>query len=1103
MQPNLPMNTQPGTEPTVLQTPTQLFEACTQLPPAEKAALLKVVGALEKRLHNAEEQIHRLQEDETGKAVLLAHAKRELQIEAALENVRTRAMAMHNSEELKEVVKTLFEELTRVDVSLHRCMIWTPDPATLDARVWILNPETMEGDSVLLPYNEDPFYQALLTGWKERDLNWNYTLEGEPYKQWVDFFCNHTEFSRMPELVKASILSLQKAIFWAANYDYGAIQVASVDTFPEENLAILGRFSKVFDMSYTRFLDLQRAEAQARGAQIEASLERIRSRSMAMQKSEELKEVIQVIFDQLRNLHFPIDSASFVVEIDETNDLRNWIAASGQQYAKRVDIPYFDHPIFHRLTEAKDKGETFYSLLVTKEEKDRFFDHFFNYAPTVAERKAFIYESNGWIQSSVLMGTIGLSIINYACILYSEEQNSTLVRFGKAFEQAYTRYLDLQQAEAQAREAQIELSLEKVRVKTMAMKHHHDLLEVTNVLFEQLQHLGFDLDTVNFSANGLSYGDWDIWITSPVSEAAKLTVRVLIPWFDHPYFQKARKGLDDYFRDGTDLNVAVFKKEEKDAFLDHLFLHTAYKEMVPEEARAFIYDKPGYTFSTIALQETWISIGKYNTQPFTDEQHTILKRFAVAFGQTFTRFLDLQKAEASSREAVRQASIDRVRAEIASMRTTQDLERITPLIWRELTTLDVPFIRCGVFIMDEAKQKIHTFLSEPDGKAIAAFQLSYHTPGNVSTIIDHWRKKAVYADRWDEQTFTFFAKSLVEQGAIASSEEYLKTLPEGGFFLQFFPFPQGMLYVGTLTRLQEEEKKVVQSLADAFSSAYARYEDFNKLENAKRKIEKTLSELKSAQAQLVQAEKMASLGELTAGIAHEIQNPLNFINNFAEVNAELIDEMQEALQKGSPAEAVQLGNELKENELKVLHHGRRADAIVKSMLQHSRLFAGEKQLTDINSLTDEYLRLSYHGMRAKDKSFTAVVDTQYDEKVDKLSIMPQEIGRVLLNLFNNAFYAVQEKKKQWNGTFAPVVSVRTKKEDGQVVITVKDNGAGMSQKVAEKIFQPFFTTKPTGEGTGLGLSLSYDIITKGHGGALTAESREGEGAVFVVRLPVR
>ena len=265
-------------------------------------------------------------------------------------------------------------------------------------------------------------------------------------------------------------------------------------------------------------------------------------------------------------------------------------------------------------------------------------------------------------------------------------------------------------------------------------------------------------------------------------------------------------------------------------------------------------------------------------------------------------------------------------------------------------------------------------------------------------------------------------------------------------------------------------------------------------------LNQSLNDLKATQSQLIQSEKMASLGELTAGIAHEIQNPLNFVNNFSEVSNELIDEMNEELDKGDLEEAKAISLDIKQNLEKINHHGKRADNIVKGMLQHSRSSSGTKEPTDINALTDEYLRLAYHGLRAKDKSFNAELVTDFDESIGTVDIVPQDMGRVILNLITNAFYAVNEKKQR-DVNFKPIVAVSTKKTDDRITISVSDNGDGIPEKVKEKIFQPFFTTKPTGEGTGLGLSMSYDIVTKGHGGELKVETTKHKGTTFIIELP--
>jgi signal transduction histidine kinase len=266
-------------------------------------------------------------------------------------------------------------------------------------------------------------------------------------------------------------------------------------------------------------------------------------------------------------------------------------------------------------------------------------------------------------------------------------------------------------------------------------------------------------------------------------------------------------------------------------------------------------------------------------------------------------------------------------------------------------------------------------------------------------------------------------------------------------------------------------------------------------------LQRSLTELRATQAQLIQKEKMASLGELTAGIAHEIQNPLNFVNNFAEVSTELVAELKEAQAAADAEEVEALADDLSQNLSKISHHGRRAAAIVKGMLEHSRTSTGARAPTDVNALADEYLRLAYQGLRAKDKTFNAKLETDFASGLPPVPAAGADLGRVLLNLLGNAFYAVQKRQQAGEAGYVPTVSVHTRQLGPQVEIQVADNGTGMPEEVQTRVFQPFFTTKPTGEGTGLGLSLSYDIITKGHGGTLAVASQPGQGTTFTILLP--
>lgn len=313
---------------------------------------------------------------------------------------------------------------------------------------------------------------------------------------------------------------------------------------------------------------------------------------------------------------------------------------------------------------------------------------------------------------------------------------------------------------------------------------------------------------------------------------------------------------------------------------------------------------------------------------------------------------------------------------------------------------------------------------------------------------------------------------------------------------------------------EREEQRRKDEINEAKKDAleYLVNERTAELTRQKEELQITLDELKATQNQLIQSEKMASLGELTAGIAHEIQNPLNFVNNFSEVSVELCQELEEEINKAPISDSDKeyingIIRDLSQNQQKITHHGKRADSIVKGMLQHSRASSGKKEPTDVNALADEYMRLAYHGLRAKDKEFNATLTTDFDPAMDHVDVMPQDLGRVFLNLFTNAFYAVAEKKKlnKDNPAYAsyrPEVKIITKMFGGKLYIRVSDNGTGMPESVIAKIFQPFFTTKPTGQGTGLGLSMSYDIITKSHDGTLDVTSVLGEGTEFKITLPV-
>ena len=651
------------------------------------------------------------------------------------------------------------------------------------------------------------------------------------------------------------------------------------------------------------------------------------------------------------------------------------------------------------------------------------------------------------------------------------------------------------------RELNIEAALEKIRNRTIAMQHSDEWNEVVQVLFEQMGHLGFDARFYRLIYHDKKAAYSDYWILNRSSNEQLI----------HESFTEDvtfRQLFADSKQENLKYTTTELSPENSENYSRSVY-NLLNNENGTSTGETVLTESEPLTASTALTSHGAIETIDKTSLKASDK--SLLIRLSNVINQSYIRYFDLKKSEVQMREAVKRATLDRVRGEVASMRYREDLEKITPLVWRELTTLNVPFIRCGMFIMDEDNGTILCFLSTPNGKALGIFNMKIEDTEMTKRIYKAWKGSEVYKEHWNEDDFQAWTDSLIELGHIKSPENYQdSSKPPESLDLHFVPFKQGMLYVGNNQPLSDENIDLIYALADVFSVAYARYEDFIQLEKAKAKVENTLSELKSTQTQLIHSEKMASLGELTAGIAHEIQNPLNFVNNFSEISAELIVEMEEEISNKNHEEVAFIIDDLKKNLEKINLHGDRASTIVKGMLEHSRDGSSKKERVDINVLADEYLRLAYHGLRAKEKSFNADFKTDLDDSIPEIEIVSQEISRVLLNMVNNAFYAVSEKAQTLKDGYQPLVTITTRRVKNSAEIRIKDNGAGIPEDVVDKIFQPFFTTKPTGKGTGLGLSISYDIITKGHNGTLSVISnteKDGSpgtetGSEFIITLPM-
>lgn len=1044
---------------------------------------------------------------------------REAQIEAALERIRSKVTAMQESSELLDIVVFMRREFVALshEAGYFWYMRWLSEKyekamTSVDgSRIGMVMelPRHIHGDIPLLANWEKSEEPAVV-----------YAMDVDAAVEYVDKMIRLGDFKQVDPNAPTpdDIRHIGGLTFVMARTTHGEIGYSLtgvVPNPPEEDVNTLVRFAAVFDLAYRRFEDLKEAERRNRETQIELALERVRSRTMAMHKSEELKEVIRVVLEQFITLNINVGHAGFYIDYKDHDDMHIWLADPNIEPFFAI-IPYFDTPTWNSFLEAKAKGTTLHTDLLDFEEKNKFYQSLFKLFTIPEEAKEFYLQCRGLAVSTVLLDNVGLYIENFDAVPYSDEENNILMRFGKVFQQTYTRFLDLQKAEAQAREAQIEAALERVRSKAMAMHSTSELKEVVHELRKQMGLLGQKkLETCVIHLHDESEDFIQSWagINPPDMQGEILETIANVPKKGLVIIEEALKAysanLQEYIiiNEGEKLKqwFSFLEKASPEAFTK---LSGSVKGNI-EELKAFwsFADFAGGSLIMVTLEEP------------DEPTRGLLRRFSNVFGLAYRRFADLKQAEAQTREAQIEAALEKVRSRSLAMQRPRELTEVAELLRKEMGQLGVEELETSsIYIVDKENEQAECWYAIKDireeSKNLVSDEMTITFAdtrvGSEMGRFYRGKKEQVSivmkGDNRKEWINYCAGKSKVLQGY------YGDEIPERTYHL--VKFNGGYMGAASPGDISAESWDLLRRAASVFSLAYTRFNDLKiaeahalqaerdliAIKEAKQKAEEALSELQTTQKQLIQSEKMASLGELTAGIAHEIQNPLNFVNNFSEVSKELLGEMKEELEKGNMEEAREIMNDVIQNLEKINHHGKRADGIVKGMLQHSRSSSGQKEMTDINALCDEYLRLAYHGLRAKDKSFNAKFESHFDETVGNIDVMPQDMGRVVLNLINNAFYAVSERKKAGETGYEPTVIVSTKKENGNVIISVKDNGTGISQKVLDKIFQPFFTTKPTGQGTGLGLSLSYDIV-KAHGGELKVETKEGEGTQFFIQLP--
>jgi signal transduction histidine kinase len=1002
-------------------------------------------------------------------------------------------MAMKEPDDLLGICGTLFEALFALGFhEIRNTMINIYN----DEKGSFVNYDfSIDGGAnrLVIPYNSHPMIEDFISQLKQASGTFTeHAKSGAVLEEWKAF----RESSG--EQTSAKLKSATALYYYTYAFKNGTVGISNFEPVSEEQLQILERFKNVLNLSYQRFTEIIQAQAQAREAKIETAMERVRARTMAMQKSDELAEVAALLFKQVADLGIKAWTTGFNVWSDDNNSFIDYITSPKGGFIEpyTVDTPL---PI---LKDARARGEDFLVFHLEGE----ILKEIYQQLSKSGDKQQYEKMVEGGFQLPerqfnhfVFGSKVSLMFITYEPV---PEAHDIFKRFGNVFEQTYTRFLDLQKAEAQTREAKIETALERVRARTMAMQKSDELDETSMLLLRQLESLDISLSGIGIHICHSDKPQSEAWMWDMMAgKIPKVT-------YNHTHDRLSEKIYEGWTR-GETLLVEEVKGEKLKEHLEYVSSLVPDPTIYEDSPPAFVFHIAYFTYGFFVLA----------TPTQRPAEHPIFIRFAKVFEQTYTRFLDLQKAEAQAREAQIEAALERVRSRSMAMHKSEEVMDVAVCLYYELQKLDFTFgatSAATIIIMDKKNGQMEHWL--------AGFIQKNHVESYEVNNIEHplhaaqlaaWRQGAKFVSielsgtalkEYAEEMFTQsgYRNLPDEEKAMLSAQEHVV------FNLAFMS--HGAL-MWAPSALSDENAIILQRFAKVFEQTYTRFLDLQKAEAqairaeqdlieikaSRKKAEDTLAALKATQKQLIQAEKMASLGELTAGIAHEIQNPLNFVNNFSETNVELVEEAEAELKTGNQQQVFSILTDIKENEQKINHHGRRAENIVKGMLEHSRSSKAEKQEIDINELADEYLKLAYHGFRAKDKSFNANIETDFDESIGKINIVPQDIGRVLLNLYNNAFYAVADKSKQAGHGYEPKVRVRSERVDNKIQIRIEDNGTGIPQAVIDKIYQPFFTTKPTGQGTGLGLSLSYDII-KAHGGELKVESKEGEGSVFTIEL---
>ncbi|HUI64205.1 MAG TPA: ATP-binding protein, partial [Bacteroidota bacterium] len=1026
-----------------------------------------------------------------------AQAK-EAQVQTALERVRALAMGMNGPGDLLNICEGLFKEFRTLGFSdLRNAMINIHD----DSKSSFLNydySDQIGGTITPLTYNIHPVIERQIRQIRSADDAFSQTaFSGRELEEWKEFR------KRSGERDDPRIESASGLYYYFYSIGNGSIGISTFRPITDEQSAILKRFRNVFKLSYQRFTDITRAEAQAREARIETSLERVRARSVAMHNSDELVEASDVLFSELGKLGIePIrtgigiyHAATETVEIWSRSELN----ARGENKVLGT-VPQGVHPLFDGLINAWKSNQPYFSYDLTGDEVRRYYETLSSYLSYPPRRE---YNKQETI-SAFFFPEGSVNLISHSPL--NEDQISLLTRFARVFGQMYRRFLDLQRAEKQAREAQIEASLERVRAVAMSMMKSDDLLNVCKSVFTQLQALGFARmrnaqiyisDDPKGRFQNYNYSDH---VGEEIVEV-QFDSHPNVKRF-HDAIHQARDAFAHYEIAGADL-------EEWRSYLNKTLAQKPDDKLETAAGLHYYF----YSIGTGAL-------GICTFEPIGEEELKILKRFRNVFDLSYKRYSDIALAEAQSREAQIEVSLERVRSRTLAMQSSDELAETAAVLFRQLIMLGIAPNRLYIAIMKDEAGNAEFWITDEDGSKVSSgFAANLHDNPTFGKMLQGLEagEKSITIDMQGEELHEYFRQLSILNVPFKGGMSQTRRVQSIAYF------SKGFIGIASPEEQPEATTRLLERFAAVFNLTITRFHDLLlaeaqaqqarldlvQLQSEKKRAEEALSELRATQEQLVQQEKLASLGQLTAGIAHEIKNPLNFVNNFSSVSVELLDEAIEEIRSVAgdlrKLEIEQMLGEVKSNLTKIVEHGTRADGIVKSMLHHSRGGSGKMEPTDLNGLVKEYVNLAFHGMRAGKNPINVRIVLDLDESTGKALLVAEDFSRVILNLCQNAFDAMREKINAHGGAhsaepYAPALTVRSRRDSQRIVLEIEDNGPGIPEAIRDKILQPFFTTKKGTQGTGLGLSISHDIV-KAHRGELTIAPNHPGGARFLIGLP--